>query len=239
MAHLASLDLSHLTVRLYLSAIRHMQIVSGMSDPALASCARLNYVLRGLRRVGGNGRRRARLPITPDILMKIYQQWSHVAQTYDHIMLWAAFCLGFFGFMRSGVFTCPSWRDFTVEMLSPQDVSVDSHISPSYVNIVIRRSKNDPFAVGAELHRGFLFVQFQHCCATLPFDLLNMALFSSSRMALHCQDQGWLNLCARHYQMWEWACQVTMGTVSRLVLARIGVNDSLVQTLGRWNLCAT
>ena len=89
-AHLASLDL---TVRLYLSAICHMQIVSGMSDPALASYARLNYALHGLRRVGGNGRHRARLPITPDILMKIYRQWSHVAQTYDHIMLWAAFCL--------------------------------------------------------------------------------------------------------------------------------------------------
>ena len=73
-AHLASLDLSHQTVRLYLSAIRYMQIVSGMSDPVLASYARLNYALRGLRRVGGDGRRRARLPITPDILMKIYRQ---------------------------------------------------------------------------------------------------------------------------------------------------------------------
>ena len=139
---------------IYLSAIRHMQIVSGMSDPALASYARLNYALRGLRRVGGDGRRRARLPITPDILMKIYRQWSHVAQTYDHIMLWAAFCLGFFGFMHSGEFACPSWRDFKVDMLSPQDVSVHSHISPSYITVIIRRSKNDPFSCWCEAASG-------------------------------------------------------------------------------------
>ena len=114
-----------------------------MSDPALASYARLNYALHGLRRIGGDCRCRSRPPITPDILMKIYRQWSHVAQTYDHIMLWAAFCLDFFGFMCSVEFTCPSWSDFTVDMLSPQDVSVDSHISPSYVTVVIRHCKND------------------------------------------------------------------------------------------------
>ena len=61
---------------------------------------------------------------------------------------------GFFGFVHSGEFTCPFWRDFTVDMLSPQDVSVDSHILPSYITIVIRRSKNDLFVVGGKLHLG-------------------------------------------------------------------------------------
>ena len=157
--HLASLGLSHQTVRLYLSAIRHMQIVNGMSDLALASYAQLNYALRGLRRVGGDCRCRAHLPITPDILMNIYRQLSHVEQTYGHIMLWVAFCLSFFGFMHSGEFTCPSWRDFTVDMLSPQVVSVDSHTSPSHVTIV-------PFAVGAKLHLGRTGLQL---CQVLAF----------------------------------------------------------------------
>ena len=41
-----------------------------------------------------------------------------------------------------------------MDMLSPQDVLVDSHISPLYVTVVIRRSKNNPFAVGVKLHLG-------------------------------------------------------------------------------------
>ena len=50
--------------------------------------------------------------------------------------------------MPSGEFTCPSWKDFTADMLAPLDVSVDSHTSPLYVTIVLRCSKNDPFAIG-------------------------------------------------------------------------------------------
>ena len=41
-----------------------------------------------------------------------------------------------------------------MDMLSPHDVLVDSHISPSYVTVIIRGSKNDPFAFGAKRHLG-------------------------------------------------------------------------------------
>ena len=41
-----------------------------------------------------------------------------------------------------------------MDMLSPQDISVDSHISPSYITVIIRHSKNDPFVVGVKLHLG-------------------------------------------------------------------------------------
>jgi hypothetical protein len=69
-------------------------------------------------------------------------------------MLWAAFCVGFFGFMRSGEFTCPSLEAFSLDMLSPGDVAVDSYQNPSYVTVTLRQSKNDPFAAGVTIHLG-------------------------------------------------------------------------------------
>ena len=49
-AHLASLGLSYQTVELYLSAVRHMQIMCNLPDPSATSFSRLSYALRGLRR---------------------------------------------------------------------------------------------------------------------------------------------------------------------------------------------
>ena len=70
----------------------------------------------------------------------------------DHIMLWAAFCLGYFGFMRSGGFTCPSMDEFTADLLRPHDVAVDSRSSPSHAVVYLKCSKNYPFSVGTSMH---------------------------------------------------------------------------------------
>ena len=56
-------------------------------------------------------------------------------------MLWAAFCLGFFGFLRAGEFTCPSAAAFTQDMLTVEDVAVDSHSRPSHMAVRLKRSK--------------------------------------------------------------------------------------------------
>ena len=98
--------------------------------------------------------RQARLPVTPNILMHIFRVWSNTPLSPDHVMLWSAFCVGFFGFMRSGEFTCPSLEAFSPDMLSPGDVAVDSYQNPSYVTVTLRHSKNDPFAAGVTIHLG-------------------------------------------------------------------------------------
>jgi hypothetical protein len=46
------------------------------------------------------------------------------------VLLWAAYCLGFFGFMRAGEFTYLSDSQFDPEsMLTPDDIPVDKHQS--------------------------------------------------------------------------------------------------------------
>ena len=59
-----------------------------------------------------------------------------------------------FGFLRAGEFTCPSLTAYTPDMLSPADISVDSHSSPSVVSVLLKRCKNDSFAAGTTVYLG-------------------------------------------------------------------------------------
>ena len=87
-AYLASSGLSYQTGRLYLSAVRHLQILCIRQDPLLE--------LKGLHRCPVGKKLRPRLPITPAILQKIFQ--LRTPHQCEYILLWAAFYLGFFWF---------------------------------------------------------------------------------------------------------------------------------------------
>ncbi len=82
------------------SAVRHLQITCGLADPALVSTPRLDYVLKGVRRLSPQYTRPRRLPITPSLLLRLYNTWSPPPVDYKKSMLWAACCIGFFGFLE-------------------------------------------------------------------------------------------------------------------------------------------
>ena len=240
-AYLSSSSLSYKTVRTYLSVARHMQIVSNLPDPALASFSRVNYALRGLRRETPGRKPHNQLAITPNLLLRIYTRWSQGPQGYYHIMLWAAFCLGFSGFTHSGEFTCPSWEAFTPDMLSPQDVAVDTYTSPSHLAILLKRSKNDPFAAGTTLH---LRATGQVLCPV--FSMLGyLAIRPHRRGPLFIFEDGSTLSRPRLVE----SLRQVLGSVgvdyssysgysfrigAATTAARMGVSDSLIKTLGRW-----
>ena len=130
-AYLAENGMSITSLRVYLSGIRFTQTSFG--------------AFIGPRALG--------LPI---ILQTLHTYWSNqgIMAYYDRAMLWAACRLGFFGFLRSGEFTCPSRVTFQDDMLSPRDITVDSRQSHTMVAARLRRSKADPFGRGVTIHLG-------------------------------------------------------------------------------------
>jgi hypothetical protein len=68
-------------------------------------------------------------------------------------MIWAAFTLAYFGFLRCSKFTCPSVGSFVPHLhLSRDDICFHPSIeNPSHMKVVIKASKTDTFRQGSLL----------------------------------------------------------------------------------------
>ena len=241
--------LQHSSIKGYLSAIRRMQIVKGMGDPFTASWPLLEYTLRGIKlRLAKrpDSRAKQRLPVTPDILRKLKNSWETDCYSSDSIMLWAASCTCFFGFLRSGEVTVPSISEYDPDgHLSEGDVSLDSLNQPSVVQIHIKASKMDPFRKGVYVYLGktgndlcpvvavasYLVVRgrqpgpFFRFASGTP---LSRELFVKHiRAALRPYDVD-VNSYSGH--------SFRIGAATAASAA--GIEDSMIKTLGRWQSAA-
>ena len=78
-AYLAQEGMKHQSTKCYLSAARHLQIMSGQGDPFREKMPLLEYVLWGIKSEQAKRfptAQRARLPITPDMLVRNRQVWE-------------------------------------------------------------------------------------------------------------------------------------------------------------------
>lgn len=232
------------TIRSYLSALRFFQIRAGLPDPSLADSPRLSYVLKGIHRSKPDHCRQRRLPITLNILQRLHGVWSNPPLTYDHTMLWAACCLGFFGFLRAGEFTSLG-ANHTDYILSPSDISVDSHYNPRLLTIHLRRSKTDPFGAGCVVYLGRTDTIPCPVAAILSYlskrpstpgplflfqdgtPLTRATLVSQVRQALVLAG-----INGSHYSGHSF--RIGAATAA----AEAGYSDSFIQTLGRWKSAA-
>ena len=134
--YLARDGLTHQTIKSYLSAIRHFHILAGQGDPFIGNpFPLLQYVLRGIKRSPVHSPRLLRMPITLTILRALKDQWATASlRDTDFVMLWAACCMGFFGFMRAGEFSVTHVSEFDpASSLCLGDIAVDHHQDPSVV----------------------------------------------------------------------------------------------------------
>ena len=216
-----------------------------MGNPNISTMPQLEYVLKGLKKATPASSRR-RLPITPDILLRLRQVWQQDPKPHNAKMLWAASCLCFFGFLRSGEIVSPSEKTFDpLTHLCFSDVRVDSHSSPSYLQITIKASKTDPFRQGVTLFIGVSGGSLCPVSAVLNY----MVARGSSPGPLFTWDDGrYLTresfvarvrsaLSTAGYRGTDYAghsFQIGAATTA----SRCGVQDSLIKTLERWESAA-
>ena len=156
-SHLASKNISHATIKVYLAAIRHMHVIAGFhSSFERQLTPRLQLTLRGIKRTQAiNTPQRCRLPITLRIMCGIKDCFSRQSSSHSNIMLWAACCLAFFEFLRVSEFTVPCHDTYDPGThLSLDDISLDNRDNPRLIAVFIKQSKTDPFRKGVTLYLG-------------------------------------------------------------------------------------
>ena len=233
------------TIRSYLSALRFVQISMGFPDPSFSSFPRLSYLLKGIHRSIPSSPRAKRLPITPAILKTMHTVWSQYPVTFNKVMLWAACCMGFFGFMRAGEFTCRSPNTPPDDTLSVSDISIDSRVNPQVLIVRLRHSKTDPFGAGVNLYLGrtgntlcpvAAVLGYLAICPSTPgplFHLQDGTPLSRTHLVTHIRDAlSCAGIDASQFS----GHSFRIGAAS--TAAQAGLNDSLIQMLGRWKSSA-
>ena len=234
-ASLLADNLHHSSIKVYLSAVRSLHIDNGLPDP-LVNCLQLQRLLRGIKCVQGSPPSSC-LPITIDLLQII--QRSLDLKCHDHVMLWAACCLGFFGFLREGEFTTNSPFDPSIH-LAVSDVQADALVDPTCFRVHIKSSKTDSFRVGCVIYVGrgnsvicpvvalgnFLVLRGPYpgplFCFADGRPLTRQRLSSMVQSILH--SAGYNGSYLGH------SFRIGVATTA----ASQGIPDHLIKTLGRW-----
>ena len=220
-------SLSSASIKIYLSAVRSLHI-----DP-LVDCLQLQRVLRGIRRTQGS-LGPSRLPITDHHMLIIHNSLSFAIQ--DHVMFWAASTLAYFGFLHSAEFTVPSLSAFNPDIhLTVSDIAVDSHTSPSCLQLTIKASKTDPLQKGCCLYIGLGRPSL--CALSAINNYLSLCGQSPGPLFLNSNGQPLSRTLLTHWLKDIFAAAGMLGSFSShsfrigvaTVAARMGVPDHLIQ----------
>jgi len=115
----------------------------GLDNKIFESDGQIKRILRGVSIVNGVKRKPDRTPITIEVLSELVRACN--SHTFDGVILKAAMCLAFAGFLRVGEFTYDKW-----DSTSPTIAVTRSSITfePKTVSLLLPRSKSDPFRKG-------------------------------------------------------------------------------------------
>ena len=161
-------------------------------------------------------------------------------------MLWAACCTGFFGFLRAAEFTVQSLDSYDPGAhLSLADVAIDSHAHPSMVHLAIKASKTDPFRKGVHVFLGRTDKDICPVAALTSYLLVRgkepgpLFTFADgaplSRSVLVSRVRGAISAAGLDPTPFS-GHSFRIGAAT--TAASKGVEDSTIQTLGRWKSAA-
>ena len=156
-AFLGVQGLSLSTIESYLSALRHYCLIAnpGSLTPSFRTPF-MSLLLRGIKRTNLHTQKSVvRLPITISLMHKMKAVLAVNPDSYLHVLLWAACCVGFFGFLRCGEFLIPDQESFVPSKhLSLADIWLDKSMPQWCVHARIKCSKTDQFFQGATVILG-------------------------------------------------------------------------------------
>lgn len=211
---------------------------------------RLGYMVRGMKKKTGGPKRKPRLPITPAILRELRGVWEKMTDSVKGHMLWAAACMCFFGFLRSGEVVVPSAKGFDPEAhLCEGDVKVDSRANPSYLEVNIKASKTDVFRKGVTVVLGLSGTDLCPVAAILSYMTRPKPKTASHPSPFFVFGDG--TPLTRDKFVRELRIALTAAGVkadnyaghsfrigAATTAAACGLPDSLIKTLGRWESAA-
>ena len=242
---LARQGLAPTSIKTYVAAVRHAQITRGLPEMRQAAWPRLQLVQAGIRRERAHHGppQTPRMPITADILRRLRAVWMVPPVRDDDCMLWAAASACFFGFFRAGELTVPTASAFDAAVhLAWGDVAVDNADPPSMIRIFLRRSKTDQFGRGVEV---FLGATGDEICPVAAIRAYVNRRGTAAGPFFRCADGSPLTK-ARFVDGVRRALTLAgipsggyFGHSFRIgaatAAARAGVQDSVIQALGRWS----
>ncbi len=243
---LANEGLSHVTIKGYLAAVRHLHIENDAGDPGISAMPKLELIIRGVKMCQASKvASRPRQPISVELLGKIQSVWA-AAPSWDNTMLWAAASLCFFGFLRSGEITVPGDKSFDqARHLTCGDVTVDSLANPTMLRVKIKASKTDPFRLGVDIFVGQVGTLLCPVAAALKYLVMRG---SHSGPFFHFKDKKPLTRSRFVEQVRRALSKAGVDSSpysgnscrsgAATTAARRGISDATIKMLGRWKSIA-
>ena len=162
-----------------------------------------------------------------------------------NVMMWAACCLGYFAFLRSGEFTISPGSNFDpVKHLSPADIAVDSHTNPTMLRVHLKYSKTDQCGEGIDLWVGRSYnnlcpvsvmltylVQRGNSVSPLPLFMFPDGKPLSREALVHGLKKIMVTAGMDPTKFSGHSFRISAASTA----AARGIHESTIQTLGRWN----
>ena len=240
-SYLADNNLAPQTIKLYLAAVRNLQISLGLPDPReQSSLPLLKRVQAGISRLrtlkGVKGR--IRLPITAAILRQIKSALEE-SDLGNKLVWWAICCTAFFGFFRRGELLVDTPATFCQATdLAWGDIAVDDLTNPRMLCVHLKKSKIDQFGTGADIILGRTDKDLCPVAALLNYIVVRgtqLGPFFVDTKSHPCQSPASLQNSGRSSKAWGFPMRNMQATVLAATSASLmGMEDSMIQTLGRW-----
>ena len=234
--YLAKRGLRHATIKVYLGGVRHMHISLGHANPFDWPMERLRLLMKGTRRQSAKVRpekKDLRRPVAPDTMRVLRQAWEDEEPRRNGRMLWAACCVGWFGFLRAPF--DPALH------LSLADLQVDNWRSPEWIKVRIKKSKTDPFRLGTTICLGKTGEDLCPVAAILSY-LVERTLLPGPLFVFANGRPLRKDALVQHMQQALSSAGIDAGKYighsfrigAATTAAAAGIEDSTIQTLGRW-----